>query len=119
MSPWYAVWHVGMPLILVLWSAMVLSAAFSEPPGTLSRPRGFQWAWAWVWLMMAGEAAFGEDRSWFERACRGTAALLLAVAVTVDWWRHYQWRRRVRLAGDSPPPASRPPESGARDLPGS
>ncbi|MFF3869289.1 hypothetical protein [Micromonospora sp. NPDC001898] len=104
-----AIWRIGVPLIVVVGTAAAVSVAFFDPPDEFRRPRGWQWAWVGLWLMMAGEAAFGNDRWWFERAWKGAIALLVAVAVTVAVWRHYRWRKRVRLAADSPPPVTRPP----------
>jgi hypothetical protein len=53
-----------------------------------------------VWLLTVGEAAVGDNRWWFERAWKGTAALLVAVAVVAGAWRHYRWRRRARQKAD-------------------
>ncbi|GIG88119.1 hypothetical protein Pen02_30550 [Plantactinospora endophytica] len=78
--------------------------AFSDPPEQFSRPRGWEWAWVGPWLITACTAAFGEDRSWFERAWRGAVALLFAVAVVVAVWRHYRWRWQARRANNVPPP---------------
>jgi len=58
--------------------------------------------------MTAGDAAFGHDIPWFERAWKGTTALLVAVAVIAAAWRHYRWRKHVRFAAGSPPLATRP-----------
>ncbi|MCO1593732.1 hypothetical protein M8C17_00955 [Micromonospora sp. RHAY321] len=111
MSLWEVVWRIGLPLIVVVGVAAAVSVAFFDPPDKFSRPRGWQWAWVGLWLMTAGDAAFGNDRSWFERAWKGAIAVLVAVAVTVALWRHYRWRKRVRLADDSPPLVPRPPGS--------
>ncbi|MGS2618806.1 hypothetical protein ACVCAH_30395 [Micromonospora sp. LZ34] len=111
MSLWEALWRIGVPLIVVVCAAAAVSVGFSNPPDKFSRPRGWQWAWVGLWLMTAGDAAFGDDRSWFERAWKGATALLVAVAVAVAGWRHYRWRKRVRLADDSPPLVTRPPRS--------
>ncbi|MFR9780630.1 hypothetical protein ACL02O_31865 [Micromonospora sp. MS34] len=110
MSLWEAIWRLGVPLIVV-GAAVAVTVAFSEPPRKFSRPRGSQWAWAGLWLMTAGDAAFGNDRSSFERAWKGTTALLVAVAVIVAAWRHHRWRNRVRLADGSPPLVARPRRS--------
>ncbi|MFG1777140.1 hypothetical protein ACGFIR_22260 [Micromonospora sp. NPDC049051] len=107
MSLWEAGWRFGFPLVVVVGVAAAVLVALSSPPGEFSRPRGWQWAWVGLWLMAAGDAAFGDNRSWFERACKGLAALLVAVAVAVAAWRHHRWRRRARLAGQSPPPVTR------------
>ncbi|QGN45620.1 hypothetical protein ACN26Y_04650 [Micromonospora sp. WMMD558] len=111
MSLWEIIWRIGQPLLVVCCAATAVSIAVSDPPDKFSRPRGWQWAWLGVWLLMAGEAAFGDDRPWFERAWKGTAALLVAVAAAVAAWRHYRWRRNSRLAGGSPRPITRPPRS--------
>ncbi|MGN9769013.1 hypothetical protein ACTMS2_28045 [Micromonospora sp. SD12] len=111
MSLWEATSRVGGPLIVVVGAAVTVSVAFSAPPGTFSRPRGWQWAWVGLWLMAAGDAAFGNDRSWFERAWKGATALLVAVAVTVAVWRHHRWRKRVRPADGVSAPAERTPGS--------
>ncbi|MEV4467781.1 hypothetical protein AB0J51_29670 [Micromonospora echinofusca] len=113
MSLWEATWRVGAPLIVVVGAAAAVYVAFSGPPDRFSRPRGWQWAWVGLWLMAAGDAAFGSDRWWFERACKGATALLVAVAVVVAVWRRHRWRKRVRLADDPPPPATRPPRRSA------
>lgn len=112
-SLWDATWRIGVPLVVVGGAAAAGSVAFSAPPDKFPRPRGWQWAWVGLWLMTAGEAAFGHNRSWFERAWKGATALLVAVAVTVAVWRHYRWRKRVRLADDPPPLVTRPPRSDA------
>lgn len=105
---WEAIWRFGAPLAVVLGAAAAVSGAFSDPPDKFSRPHGWQWAWVGIWLMTAGDAAFGHEISWFERAWKGTTALLVAVAVIAAAWRHYRWRKRVRLADDSPPLVTRP-----------
>ncbi|MEU9506035.1 hypothetical protein AB0D32_07110 [Micromonospora sp. NPDC048170] len=102
MSLWEAAWRFGVPLIGVLAVAAAVSVAFSDPPDKFSLPRGWQWAWVGLWLMTAGEAAFGDDRPWFERAWKGAVALLVAVAVTVAAWRHHRWRTRAAPAPPSP-----------------
>jgi hypothetical protein len=84
--------------------------AFSERPDRFSRPRGWQWIWVLVWLRTAGEAALGDNRWWFERAWKGSAALLVAVAVVAGAWRRYRWLRRARdeadvATGEEGPPA--------------
>lgn len=94
-SPWEALWHVGLPLIVVCCTAIAASIAFTDPPEKFSRPHGWQWVWVWIWLVTAGEAAFGDDRSWFERAWKGVVAVLTAVAVVVAAWRHYRWRKHL------------------------
>ncbi|MBF9131674.1 hypothetical protein I0C86_22290 [Plantactinospora sp. S1510] len=111
MSLWEAAWRIGVPLVVVVCAAVAASVAFSGPPDEFSRPRGWQWAWVGLWLMAAGEAAFGTNRSWFERAWKGAVALFVAVAVTVAVWRHYRWRKRFQLPDDSPPVVARPPRS--------
>ncbi|MEU8606915.1 hypothetical protein AB0C29_02780 [Actinoplanes sp. NPDC048791] len=103
MSLWDLVWRFGIPLVVVGGAAFAVYVGLSDPPDTFSRPRGWQWAWPGIWLMMAGDAAFGENRWWFERAWKGTTALLFAVAVTAAVWRHHRWRKRVRSAEGSPP----------------
>lgn len=107
MPLWEAIWRIGLPLIVVGGAAVGVSVAFSSPPVEFPRPRGWQWAWVGLWLMTAGDAAFGNDRPWFERAWKGATALLVAVSIAVAVWRHYRWRWRVRLADDPPPPVTR------------
>ncbi|MFC8848579.1 MULTISPECIES: hypothetical protein [unclassified Micromonospora] len=111
MPLWEAIWRIGVPMIVVGGAAVAVAVAFSEPPWKFSRPRGWQWAWVGLWLMTAGDAAFGDARSPFERAWKGATALLVAVAVMVAAWRRYRWRRRGRLADGSPPLVDRPPRS--------
>ncbi|MGW3783703.1 hypothetical protein ACWD5Z_03915 [Micromonospora chokoriensis] len=94
MSPWEIVTHVVVPLLFVVGAGFVLVGVFSDRPESFSRPRGWQWAWVGLWLMMAGEAAFGEDRPWGERAWKGIAALLIALAVAVAAVRRYRWKAR-------------------------
>ena len=106
-SLWEAIWRFGVPVAVVLGATAAVFGVLSEPPDKFSRPRGLQWTWVGVWLMTAGDAAFGHDITWFERAWKGTTALLVAVAVAVAAWRHHRWRRQVRLADDSPPVVSR------------
>ncbi len=103
MSLWEAVWRFGGPIVIIVGAASAVAGALSDPPDKFSRPRGWQWAWVMLWLVTVGDAAFGYDRPWFERAWKGATALLVAVAVTVAAWRHYRWRRRVRLADVSAP----------------
>jgi hypothetical protein len=97
-----------VPLVVVGGAAAAVSVAFSDLPDTFSRPRGWQWAWVGLWLMTAGDAAFGTDRPWFERAWKGATALLVAVAVAAAARCHYRWRKRVRLTDESPQPNTRP-----------
>ncbi|MFC6022062.1 hypothetical protein ACFP2T_38605 [Plantactinospora solaniradicis] len=113
MSLWEAIWHIGVPLVAVVAMTVAVFVAFSDPPDKFFRPSGWQWAWVGLWLMMAGDAAVGSNRSWFERAWKGAVALLVAVAVIVAAWRNYRWRKRVRLADDSAPPVTRPSRSDA------
>ncbi|MDG4840353.1 hypothetical protein O7631_27835 [Micromonospora sp. WMMD967] len=94
MSPWEIALRVGAPLLMVAGAAVVLIGVFSDPPARFSRPRGWQWAWVGLWLMMAGEAAFGDDRPWGERAWKGVVALLLALAVAVAAVRRHRWKAR-------------------------
>ncbi|GAA3778219.1 hypothetical protein GCM10022225_77640 [Plantactinospora mayteni] len=110
-SLWEAIWRIGAPLVVVGSAAVAVSVALSDPPEKFSRPRGWQWAWVGLWLMTAGEAAFGNERSWFERAWKGATALLFAVAVTGAVWRHYRWRRHARQSDRLSPPVARPPRS--------
>lgn len=56
-----------------------------------------------VWLTLAGEAAFGDQRSVFERQWKGAAAALLALAGAVHLWKRY--RERVN---DAPELAATP-----------
>ncbi|MFE9689612.1 hypothetical protein [Micromonospora sp. NPDC005806] len=107
MSLWEAMSRIGLPLVAVGGAAAAVRVGLSSPPDEFLRPRGWQWTWVALWLMTAGDAVFGDNRSWFERAWKGAAALLVAVAVAVAAWRHYRWRQRVRLADDSPPPITR------------
>jgi hypothetical protein len=102
-SLWEVIWRFGVPLIVVVGAAAAVFDALSDPPDKFSRPRGWQWAWVGLWLMTVGDAAFGSNRWWFERAWKGTTALLVAVAVVAAVWRHYRWRKRVRTTNDSPP----------------
>jgi hypothetical protein len=99
-SFWQAVWRIGLPLLGLASAAGAVWFVFSERPDRFSRPRGWQWIWGLVRLRTAGEAALGDNRWWFERAWKGTAALLLAVAVVVGAWRHYRWRSRTRQKAD-------------------
>ncbi|MDG4811229.1 hypothetical protein O7634_31130 [Micromonospora sp. WMMD1120] len=92
MSLWESVTRIGAPLLMVAGSLVVLFGVFSAPPEKFSRPRGWQWAWMGLWLMLVGEAAFGDDRQWFERAWKGAVALLVAVAVVVAAVRRHRWR---------------------------
>ncbi|GAA3773395.1 hypothetical protein [Micromonospora maritima] len=98
MSLWGTVWGVGLPVIVVGGAVAAVCVAASEPPDRFSRPHGWQWAWVGLWIMTAGDAAFGDDRSSFERGWKGATALLVAVAVAVAVWRHHRWRKRVRGA---------------------
>ncbi|MEU5784899.1 hypothetical protein [Micromonospora lupini] len=99
MSLWEIVSRIGVPLIVVVGTAFLVVGAFTDPPDSFSWPRGWQWAWTGLWLMAAGEAAFGTERPWFERAWKGAAALLVAVACAVAVWRHRRWRRRAGPTG--------------------
>jgi hypothetical protein len=94
-SLWDVVWRFGIPLVVVGGAAATVHVSLSDPPDRFSRPHGWQWAWVGIWLMMAGDAAFGENRWWFERAWKGAAALLFAVAAIAAAWRHHRWRKRV------------------------
>jgi hypothetical protein len=108
MSLWEDLWRFGAPVVVVVGAAAAVLVAFRDPPNRFSRPRGWQWAWVGLWLMTAGDSAFGTNRPWFERAWKGTTALLVAVAVAAAAWRHYRWRKRVRPTDDSPSLATRP-----------
>ncbi|MGC4852409.1 hypothetical protein ACLQ24_03195 [Micromonospora sp. DT4] len=102
MSFWEFVTRVGVPLIVVVGAAVIAVGAYTDSPDTFSWPRGWQWAWVGLWVMASGEAAFGTERPFIERAWRGAAALLVAVACVVAVWRHQRWRRRVqRTDGDA------------------
>ncbi|MFY1693182.1 hypothetical protein [Plantactinospora sp. WMMB782] len=101
MSVWQAVWRVGVPLVLVGGAVVAVWIAFTDRPDRFSRPRGWQWTWLVLWAMAAGDAAFGEQRAWFERSWKGAIALLFAIAVAVAVCRHYRWRRQ---GATSPPP---------------
>lgn len=105
MSLWDVVGRIGIPLIVVGGAVAAVFVAASEPPDRFSRPHGWQWAWVGLWLMTAGDAAFGDDRSSFERGWKGATALLVAVAVAVAVWRHRRWRKHVRSTDDSAPAA--------------
>ncbi|WFF00310.1 hypothetical protein [Micromonospora sp. WMMD964] len=94
MPPWEVVTRVVMPVLLVVWAGFMFVSVFSDRPETFSRPRGWQWAWVGLWLMTAGEAAFGDDRPWVERAWKGVVALLLALAVAVAAVRRRRWKAR-------------------------
>ncbi|MFI7591651.1 hypothetical protein [Micromonospora sp. NPDC049359] len=96
MSPWEFVTDVGVPLFFVVGAAVTAVGAFTDPPQDFSWPRGWEWAWVGVWVMASGEAAFGTDRPWFERAWKGAVALLVAVAFVVAVWRRWRWRTRAR-----------------------
>ncbi|WP_422739213.1 hypothetical protein ACN263_08240 [Micromonospora sp. WMMD729] len=99
MSFWEFVTDIGVPLLLVGGAAVIAVGAFTDPPEEFSWPRGWDWAWVvGVWFMASGEAAFGTDRPWWERAWKGAAALLLVVACLVAVWRRWRWRRRARGA---------------------
>lgn len=102
-SFWEAVSRFGVPSLVFVGAAVAASVAFFGSPADFSRPHGWQWAWVGLWLMMSAEAAFGTERSWFERAWKGATALLVAVACAVAAWRHYRWRRleRTRLTPGS------------------
>ncbi|MFG1651616.1 hypothetical protein ACGFIE_16980 [Micromonospora sp. NPDC049275] len=99
MSLWEIVSHICVPLMVVGGAAFIVVAAFTSPPDSFSWPRGWQWAWVGLWLMAAGDAAFGVDRPVFERAWKGAAALLVAVACAIAVWRHRRWRRRAGPTG--------------------
>ncbi|MGI5519803.1 hypothetical protein ACQEUX_02435 [Micromonospora sp. CA-259024] len=94
MSLWEVISRIGAPVIVVVGAAVAVFVAISDPPETFSRPRGWQWAWVGLWLMTAGEAAVGDNRSWFERSWKGATALLVAVAVAVAAFRRYRWNAR-------------------------
>ncbi|BCL13851.1 hypothetical protein [Micromonospora sagamiensis] len=90
---------VVVPLLLVLMLAQVLLATargkFSIVHDT-SRP--YFWLLVVSWLILAGDAALGENRPTFERAWKGALAVLLAASFGLDLWR------RRRLARTAPPP---------------
>ncbi|WP_262282624.1 hypothetical protein [Micromonospora sp. MA102] len=91
-------WHVGAPLVVVAVSAVALPVVLfgrGEPPEVSRRER---WMAGMVWLIMAGDAAFGENRPVFERQWKGAAAALLALALGVRLLRRYNWRTRRRAA---------------------
>jgi hypothetical protein len=108
-SFWQVVWRIGLPLVLVVSTAGLVWGAFSDRPDSFKRPRGGQWFWVGSWLIAAGDAAGGDNRWWFERAWKGSAALLVAVAVVVAASRHYRWRRRARHEADAAPIEQGPP----------
>ncbi|MEV4619767.1 hypothetical protein AB0J74_13805 [Asanoa sp. NPDC049573] len=95
MSFWEGVWRIGVPVGVVVASGGMVWTAATESPTEPWWPRGWQWLWVLVWLRAAGEAAFGDNRWWFERAWKGSGALLIFAAVAVGLWRRYRWRRRL------------------------
>ncbi|SCL41084.1 hypothetical protein GA0074692_6134 [Micromonospora pallida] len=90
---------VVVPLLLVAGAASTLLAAGRERvPIAHDTSRPYFWLLVVIWLMLAGDAALGENRPPFERAWKGTVAVLLAVSSGVNLWR------RRRLARTTPPP---------------
>jgi hypothetical protein len=90
---------VAVPLLFVAGAASALLATVRGQFSILhdaSRP--YLWLLVVYWLMLTGEAAVGENRPAFERAWKGTVAVLLAASFGVDLWR----RRRARVT-QSPP----------------
>ncbi|WP_436534227.1 hypothetical protein [Actinoplanes sp. HUAS TT8] len=64
-----------------------LRTAIRDAPDELPRLRKHWWMLLLV-VIWAGDAAFGEDRPLFERAGKGTLAVLVTTAaVTVFWLR--------------------------------
>ncbi|MFG2041017.1 biotin/lipoyl-containing protein [Dactylosporangium sp. NPDC048998] len=95
-------WHVGVPLVLVALSAnALLVALFRRGLPELSRR---DWGYGLVVFILAGDAAFGDQRPLFERQWKGTAAALLALTLSIELWRQYSYRRRTgsRTAEASP-----------------
>ena len=92
-------WHYGLAVLLaVAGSGWVLVAAIRTPATGLPRPARC-WPLLLVLLMWTGDAAVGDGRPAFERAGKGTVAVLLwsSLAVTV-----------VRRRRAATPPAGQP-----------
>jgi hypothetical protein len=90
---------VAVPLFLVgCAAALVVAAARGRvsTPYDVSRP--YLWLMIVVWVLLAGDAALGENRPVFERAWKGAFAVLLALGFGLDRWR----RRRARTGGSAP-----------------
>ncbi|SCG69307.1 Biotin-requiring enzyme [Micromonospora inositola] len=99
-------WHVGVPLFIVALSAGLLLAALfvrGEPP---EMSRGDRWMSGLVCLTLAGDAAFGDSRPAIEREWKGAAALFAGLALAIQMWRHYAWRRRSAREPSPVPPAA-------------
>lgn len=86
-------------------------------------------AFALLTLVLAGDAAFGDNRPLLERQWKGVAAALLGLALAVELWRRHRERRgsgsgapvhpspRIDSRGNGAGHGARPPEPAA--LPGS
>ncbi len=98
-----SVWRIGLPLVVVAGSVLLLASAIRSREKSAPMSRLGAAFLLFVWLRIAGEAAFGDQRSVVERQWKGAAAALLAMAGAVHLWKRY--RERVH---DAPEPAATP-----------
>lgn len=80
-----------VPLLFVAFAAvLVVGAARGRPATVWDVSRPYLWLVIAVWLVLAGDAAFGDDRPVFERTWKGTVAALLTVGFALDRWRRHR-----------------------------
>lgn len=91
-----ASWHYGFPILLVISAAAMVVATLTERMPSKPLFDGARWFFLLFPLMWAGDALAGTNRPVFERATKGAAAALFAVAVVIDVVRRRRHRRRTR-----------------------
>jgi hypothetical protein len=79
-------WHFGIPAALVVAAAGILVTAFRGSPAELFPTTGWDWLRLAFLPILAGDAAFGDQRSTFERIWKGSVAALFGLALAVLWW---------------------------------